>query len=258
MSEEAGIGHNKPPSNVEAIQIGLRERFPALIARRAELLEAQAKAPKEVNDEETARTTTDRVRQLQAGIALMEETRKLEKQPHMDAGAAIDGFFNTMKGDLDIAKRAETVKLTAFSDRKEAAERLRLREEADRLRAEEERARREAEERAATIQTPEDLNKALIAEDTAISASARAAQAVQATQAKPATLSQVRGNLGGVSSLRKTMSGYVTDKGKLDLNALRPYLTLDDLNKAVRAFVKSGGRTLDGAYIGEVKSVTVR
>ena len=61
-----------------------------------------------------------------------------------------------------------------------------------------------------------------------------------------------------MSSLRTRWVGELDNKAELDLEALRPYLGVDLLQKAINAFVAAGGRELKGANIFEKSEAVVR
>ena len=48
------------------------------------------------------------------------------------------------------------------------------------------------------------------------------------------------------------------DRDALDLSTLRPFLPLDALEKAVRGFIRAGGRELKGVRIFENTATSVR
>jgi plasmid stabilization system protein ParE len=78
----------------------------------------------------------------------------------------------------------------------------------------------------------------------AVAASNRAAELERSALAKPASMGRVRGDLGGVSTIRKLWTGEVVNRAELDLEALRQHLPEEGLAQAVRAFAKANG--IDG------------
>ena len=89
-------------------------------------------------------------------------------------------------------------------------------------------------------------------------ASADLVKAAQAAAVKPAELSRTRGDYGAVSSLRTQWVFDEIDRASLDLEALRFHIPADGLEKAVRSFIKAGGRELRGTRIFETTVATVR
>ncbi len=71
-------------------------------------------------------------------------------------------------------------------------------------------------------------------------------------------MSRQRSDYGAVASLRRFWDMDDLDRETLDLATLRPFLPLDALEKAVRAFIKSGGRELKGVRIFENTATSVR
>jgi len=156
------------------------------------------------------------------------------------------------------AKRRVESALTNYLRRKEQEERQRREAEALRARQEEERQRREAEEAAAKIRDEKSLADAIAAEQAAKVTTADAEKAERAAIAKPAELSRTRGEYGAVSSLRTEWTFADMDRAALDLEALRHHLPTDGIERAIRSFVRAGGRELRGVRIYEQTSAVVR
>jgi hypothetical protein len=143
---EAGIGHNNPPSRIEEVNKNLKFTHSALEGRGAELLEACERVP-DVQDDDTAGKAADFIKQVTACIKTAEATRKDAKEPSLAEGRAIDGFFKAISEPLLEAKKKIDTNLSVFLRKKEAEER-RKREEEARI-AEEARKKAEAEAREA-------------------------------------------------------------------------------------------------------------
>lgn len=252
------LGHNSPPSDIELLRDRLAEESAALIARRDQLLAGVKRAPQTVADEETCGKIADLVKLCTACFKNAEAARTASKEPHLESCRAVDGFFKQVTEPLDKARRALESRLTAYQRAKAEAERRRREEEAARQRAEAERLAREAEESAAALRTEQDLAEAVTAEALARQAEADAERSRREAAAKAAELSRSRGEFGSVASLRTFFDFRDLDRAALDLEALRPHLPLDALEKAVRSFIRSGGRELRGVEIFENTSTTVR
>jgi len=224
--ELPSAGHNLPADPVEALRLQLTDRNADLIARRDELLAGVDRAPEKIEDEDMSRKVTDFAKQVKTARKTGESRRKDDKEPHLEAGRTVDGFYKAEITDpLDKAVKTLESRLTVYQRTKMEAERRRREEEA-RKAAEEAKAREEA------LQTEEDLDSAIAAEE-------QAKEAERATQAKPAELGQVRGDYG-VSSMRANWTFEIT--GPVDLEVLRPYFTQDAIDKAIRAAIKDGVR----------------
>lgn len=75
--------------------------------------------------------------------------------------------------------------------------------------------------------------------DEAAAAASRAQELTKQAEAKPAEHGRVRGDRGGVSTIRKVWTGELVNRDELDLEALRQHFTEDAYNAAIRAFVKA-------------------
>ncbi len=154
-----------------------------------------------------------------------------------------------------------------------AAEAQRL--EKVRLEAEErERKAKAEEERTAQAAIPldeppapkeeetEEFKTALAAEDDAKAAEERAKKAAKDASAKSADMERTRGTHGAVSSQRTRWihDENNVDRAKLDLEKLRQHFNEDAVHKAIRSFIKAGGRKGDlaGADIYEHTDTVVR
>ena len=218
----------------------------------------------------------------------LESHREAEKQPFLRGGNAVDNFFFAMR-DI-IAKRNKndrSVKpgicdilqseIDVWQNEKIAKERARLEaerletqrklaEEQARLRkAEEERREAEAKAARARSEATQAARKAE-AEAAAIAevalrhqaelAHEQAEEARLASLVKPADLSRVRGisSDGGGVMLTTAREPYavMTDRTLVDMNALRPYFTDAEIEKALRGWAKATGHKvqMSGAEIG--------
>lgn len=69
---------------------------------------------------------------------------------------------------------------------------------------------------------------------------------------------QTRGEYGSVTSSSRRWTFRDLDPAAIDLEVLRPFLSVEALEKALRAFIRGGGRTIKGAVIFESKAAVVR
>ena len=230
------IGDNQPnPFDGEAIRARLTDEHQNIVARVDELEASAKRMPDEVKDEAMASKFTDTGGFVMACRKAAAAARKAEKDPYWEGGKTVDAFFNTLIARLDVLKGQVQRPLTAYQLKKEAVERRCREAEA---KAAEEEAARLAEE----AKGDEDLDVAVIAEEVANKA------AKEAT-APAADLSRSRGEYGTQSSLRKRWTHRITHKGSIPLDQLREHFTDDSIDKAIRAFVRSGGRELAGVKI---------
>ena len=255
---DAGLGDNNPPTDQDAFLFELRSRHAPLLRRRTELLDAAERAPATIADADSAGQAADFIKQLTAHEKLANRTRADEKAPYLERGRWVDGFFrNAALAGIGDVKKAIANRLTAYQRREAERERRRREEEERREREEAERARQEAEAKAAAAETEEELDAAVAAEEDAAAAQERAEQAERATQTGAADLSRQHTAAGTVASLRTTVKCTAFSRGALDLEALRPYLSVDSIEKAIRAYIRAGGRELRGATIEEVSESRV-
>ena len=256
---EHGVGHNLPPAeNAEILRAEFAERHGALVRRRDDLLQAVDRVPATVDDDQTAGNVGDFIKQLDAGRKAAEGARVAEKEPFLEGGRTVDGWFKKITEPLIDAKKDIEARLNIYLRAKADAER-KAREEAERLARE--KAAEAAAEAARKEQEAKDakgLDDAVAAEDAAKAAAEAAAEAQQEADAKPAELSRTRGDYGSVASLRARWTFKDLDRATLDLQALRQHLSTDALEKAVRSYIKAGGRALPGVHIFETTSTVVR
>ncbi|MFM8747536.1 MAG: hypothetical protein ACKOED_12875, partial [Aestuariivirga sp.] len=254
------IGHNSPPPDLllgEPLRDRLAEENGQLIARRDELLAAAARIPA-IDSDDVAGRVSDYIKQLTALTKAAESKRTDAKEPYLEGGRNIDGFFRAITDPVAKAKTAIERRLTDYLRDKEARAR-REREERERsARQAAETARREAEAKARALTDEPSLEAAIAAQKAAETASADLVKASQAAAAKPAELSRTRGDYGAVSSLRTQWDFDEIDREALDLEALRFHIPADGLERAVRAFIKAGGRELSGTRIHETTVASVR
>ena len=252
------IGDNMPPASADPLRDRLAETYASLLTRRDELLSGADRAPTEISDEDTAGKFADFIKQIAACIKNTDTHRVAEKEVYLAGGRTVDGWFKKIADPLAEAKQKIEARLTVYQRQKADKER-RAREEAERVAREEaERAAKAAAEAEAAIKAAPDLQAAIVAEAAATQAAADAEKAKKAAEAKPAELSRSRGDYGATASLRAEWIGELVDRASLDLETIRPHLPEDAINKAIRSFVRAGGRELRGAKIYERQHTVVR
>jgi hypothetical protein len=197
----------------------------------------------------------------------------------------VDSFFNALRDK--ILKRNRTAKggaidvlqgrIDAFQAEKEAAERARL--EAERLEAHRKaleasrkaaeeaaaaEAARVAAERARKPETSAAKSAAALAQETAAAESAiRAQQALDDAEearlnalARTPDLVRTRGQneagAGVLLTTRREDYAILVDRSLIDMNALRPYFTEAEIEKALRGWAKATGyrQPMPGAEVG--------
>jgi hypothetical protein len=267
---EPGIGHNRPVGwlalddkgrvtlDAAAMREYLLAEIETLADRRDELLGSVARCPIEITDDDTARRVADLIKLIMACVKNAEADRVARKEPFLEGGRLIDGTFKAITEPLDRSKRIVEGRLTTYQREVAAAERRRREAEEQAKREEAAKLAREAAVALAEMRTEDDLAAAILAERAAGEAAADAEVAARAADANAAEMSRQRSDLGAVASLRTFWDFADLDRGAIDLEALRPHLALDAIEKAVRSFIRAGGRELRGCRIYENTTSQVR
>lgn len=261
LDKNVSVGSNMPPLDLlvgEALREKLRDENQDLIKRCEELLAAADRIPGSIDDEQTAMKGADFSRQLSAAIKQADVKRVGAKEPYLEGGRNIDGFFTAISNPLERAKAKIGELLTIYQRTKAEAERRRREDEERRRREEAERLAREAAEAAAKVADEKSLQAAIEQERVAKEAVADVVKANVAAEAKSSELSRTRGEYGAVASLRTYWTFSDIDRAALDLDKLRMHIPLDALERAVRAYIKVGGRELRGVKIFETTDSVVR
>ena len=187
----AGIGHNSQlPYDTEVVE--------KLQTRIRELDDAgKAWAELEmIENEEQAGKLNDFLTQARTTIKEVEDTRKKEKQPHLDAGSAVDTKFNALKKFVsDMGTKLKTELLDPYATEKQRkidTQKKIEQEAAEKKAAEAERLRKAAEESDDAILKAE--------AEAAEKAAAKASKAA----AKPARAQIASGTGGGRTMALRT------------------------------------------------------
>lgn len=252
--------HNNPPPDLlvgDALREKLADANQDLLDRADALLEAAVRVP-QITDDDVAGKVSDFIKQLTALAKTVEARRTDAKEPYLEGGRNIDGFFKAISEPILKTKTGVERSLTTYLREKEERARRERMEQERIAREAAEKARKDAEEKARAAADDVALNDAIEAERSAESAQADLVKAEQAANVKAAELSRTRGEYGSVSSLRTHWVFDDIDKATLDLETLRPFIAAEDLGKAVRAYIKAGGRELRGTRIYETTVANVR
>lgn len=251
LPDIAPAGHNQPPlSQLELLQ----QQHAILLSTADKRMANAARIPAICKDDAMAAKITDMIKLLNSARTEIGKTHEIEKAPYWNAGKVVDGVFNPVAKKLKAAAEQAGIPLTKFQMAKVAEERKLAAEQAERARLE---AEKHANAGAALEQ--ENMHAAAgvaFAEAEAYDKRADNAEAVM--DAKPSELVQTRTKSGAVASVRVAWTGEITDRNKLDLDALRAYIPMDALVTAVKAFAKAEKRQITGARIFEDAKVGVR
>lgn len=252
-----GFGHNRGLDPYNDIQAEIEARQGDLLKRRDELLGARERLPA-IDSDDIAGKAADYVKLIAAALKNSEAARVKEKEPWLEAGRLCDGWFKKVTDPLAKLKSEVEAKLTVYLRAKADAERKRREAEERTAREAAEKAAEDARRKADAMATEMQMAGALEAEAAARAAEALAVKATQAATAKPAEMARTRGDYGSLGTLRQEWVFSDLNRAELDLEALRPHLPEDAIEKAIRAFIKAGGRELRGCRIHETEKAMVR
>lgn len=257
VENRLGIGGNKPPVPItptpDEVEAYLQEVSERVIETKEELLALEPPEDHEVTDDAGAEEMTDYIKNLNGCAKNFESLRKTEKAPYLELGKTVDAFFKNEVSPMRIAKARAQGPLNAFLTKKAEEERKARDAEAKRLREEAEAKAAQAEAEAKANMTPESettLKQAIRTEQKA----ERFEKSVESGRG----LAAAHGQTGAVASIHKKWVGEITDIENIDLEALRKFISRDDLQKAVNRFVSDGGRNLRGTSIYEKSETVVR
>lgn len=241
-------------------------------ARIAAEAEAKRRAAEEAQRKAEAEAKAAEQRRLQA-IKDAEEAERKRVQAIKDAEEAEARQKAAEAAAAEAATRREKERLEReareAADAKAQAEKA-AQAEADakeRAKSEAAAARRQGAEARVVAQVAKSETSAAKREERAAQAEARGAEKLadkteRAVEVKAAVLSQSRGDYGGQSALATNWVGRLVDRAKLlkDIDALYEFISDDDLQKAVNAFVRvhKGTRKLRGVDIYEDNSTRFR
>jgi dTMP kinase len=291
LNPNAVIGSNQAPDYAREITDQMARDYAELVEQIDSLLEEARGLPPQVGTEEEATTTGLVVKQIRDAYKRANAYRESEKQPFLRRSEAIDAFFfgqmercarrnprdrSQKPGAADVLQ----ARIDDFLERKRAEEEARRRREAEEAariaREAQERAAREAREAeearlaAERARKPENVaartSEAQKAEEAAAAAEIEAAVAQEraqdtriATLAAPAEMARTRGD-GVLLTQAREPYAVVTDRSKLDKEALWPFFTDAEVEKAVRGWARTTGFTkqMAGAEIGHRRKGVTR
>jgi hypothetical protein len=268
-----GLGHNRPPTldwlTVKPDRLAVdKEMLRAhilsedvvadLVARKGQLLGSASRCPQVIADDQTEKSASELIKMINAALKSAGAQHDVRKRPFLDGGGVVDAVFNEIAHPLERTKGTIERRLTLYKREVEASARRAREEEARRRQQEADRLAIEAARKAAMMTTEQDLAEAITLNDQAAAARGDAAKAAKAAQVTAAELSRSRSELGAVSSLVTRWDFKDLNRDTIDLEKLRPHLSVDAIEKALRAFIRAGGRAIGGAEIYESTNTQVR
>lgn len=242
------IGGNNPP-----ISEVLADTQKALIARIEPLADRANALPRKIDSDETLGKVGDLVVDARKLISDLDRARKVEKQPYLDGGRAVDAFFKTASDRVERISAAFEKAAGDYQREKAAEARRKAEDEARKLREDEERKRQEAEN--AKRQSTADRKH-----DQADEIGALAEEAEAKAASTNHELAKVKTETGVTAGAKTEWTFDIVDYEKIDLNRLHPYFPRADVEKAIRSFAKihKGSSELAGVAFREDIKATFR
>lgn len=263
MASPAPLTNNPPPlkDRLQADHAKMAEAVAEIIAKANDL------AAKTIEDDEGVSEFSDLIKDLAKYSKRVEAIRVDEKEPFLESGRVVDGFFKEFDNRLKKASTALNAVLTRYLNEKAAREReariraeeeqRRIAEEARRKADEELRKAQEAEAAARKDESERRLRAALAADQQATSQEVLTLRAERAAVAAPADLARTRG-ASSLATLTRSWEFEVIDLGAIPLDAIRAHIPRAAIEQAIRSFVRAGGRELAGVRIYEDSRASVR
>ena len=253
------------PDPSPGIRKALESDYPHVLPILEDFRAKVADLPPKINDQSDHDKYVDTITEIRARFKDVEAYRVAEKDPHLKAERAVDGFFVPIRDGLEKLMQACNAAVTVYDRRIAAEERARREaEEAEARRLEAEARRREQE----ALQRAEEAKRAdyrakhtAAAEKAAVEARAAEETAFVASQrvnVKPAELARSRSEKGTLSTLRSSWVFEVENWDAINLDQLKPYIMRVALETAIKAAVANGVRSLNGVRIFQTEKAVVR
>lgn len=246
-------GHNNPPSMAVVLAENLPVHHAQAMKQKNDIIAGVDRMPETIEDDATAKLATAFIKQIGDVTKENEKTRKATKDPYYQAGITVDDFFKKKLNEPLARAKTKAQSLLQPYLEKQA--------EIERKDQEERRKKAEEEARIAREQAAEEAAKnadSFAAEEAQIVADELEKNAEKVAKKADNHKTAVRSDIGGTASSRLVWIGEIADMKTIDLETLRPFFTADAVEKAMRGYIKSGGRNLKGARISEKNVLTVR
>ncbi len=273
-ARRGAIGDNMGP---EWLPIGpvLDERLTethAKILKRAEEVRVSGLAIKAVGTPAQLKTATERVRQIQASMVTLDNTRKVEKEPYRLGGSQVDGVLGSPFSDLEVVKRSIEAMMDAYNRKVVREERAKAAAIAETRRKEQEAAlkrkleadakaaaaRKKAEDAIAAAEAKKIRGKTadrLIDKANELTREADAAadehedKTTEVERAhrqllRPASMLSRSRSTNAVQSQQEYVDFRAVDKAKIQVEALLPFLTGEMLATALRGYIQANGQSI--------------
>jgi len=252
LTEERAITSkdNLPPAIVTLED--LRRDF-AYLETELSALE-NLETPPVLEDDDDLALITKTINDLRDVGKKVEDKREDQKRPLIDASNIIQSFFKVGLGGRVEARIKTLDEIGSAYLKKKRAKEAAAREEIAKAAAQRaEEARLAAEAARAKLETTAPSGTAAVVEviKTQATADALTAFASRASADAAAPVTGHTRTAGGSAGLQTDWTFQDLDVNTVDLEALRPYFGQAEIEKALRAYIKSGRRTIKGAAIVE-------
>lgn len=210
--------------------------------------------PRVLEDDEDLEVVTKTVGKISAYVKRCDDIRLDEGKPHRDAQDVLMKFFrDELSAPLTQAMKTLNDRASVYLRKKRAAEE-------ERRLAAAALAQRQADEARQKVQEAVSTGNVEQAKTAAANSNAMDAFAAKATvDAKASTTDLTRTRTAaGTASLQASWTFEIEDLNTIDLEALRPFIPQTAIEQALRAFIKSGRRSIKGARIYETDSTNFR
>lgn len=207
-----------------------------------------ANIPTSINTDKESGTLQDLYKEIDAHAKAIEGARIDVKEPYLNAGRTIDGFFKGLTTRAEASKNKIGSVIQSYLRRKADARRREEEEAARKLREEEAEKRRLAEEarlraeELAAANKPKRADaqqaKAAEAEDAANNAGMEAFERESNAQAKSADFARTRSAAGSLGTLADTWNFRIDDIDAVKGAKLWPLVARIEKERAIRQYIK--------------------
>lgn len=232
---------------IEAERIAAEQRAVAEAARReAEAAEQrQREELQRLKEEQLAREAKAKADQEAHERAMADAAAKRQKALEDEEASKRARNKAVKEAEAEAAAAEERAKLAEIERQEEDVRAAKRQKDAERKLANEAEERAVAARKAERVATRSDKDLAAAAQQETRSE----ARIERVDSAKPADYARQRGDYGALGTLAEHWDFTGLDRDAIDLEALRPHLPEDAMEKAVRSFIRAGGRELRGVTI---------
>lgn len=249
MSNLAEIGHNNPPTEKELLEGRLSEHAAKITAALDEV--ESMNLPDQIENVTESALYTDAIKKVKDAARSLDSAHKDEKSPFKELGDICDAWKRDLLKALNEQIAILEVPLSKYLAEQERIAQEKARKAAEEARAEAERLAKLAAETEGSLTSEDCIDASIKAQSDAEKIEGKL------ESGKLSDFARTRG-IGSTASRKVEYRGQMTSRAGLDLETLRPYFSLDAIEKAIAAFIRDGGRELRGAEIKEFTKLNVR